>query len=60
MDEIKGVMVTDIRMPFSSMVLFMIKWAIASIPAAIILFIIGSIFFGVLGGFLRGMGGFMH
>ncbi len=38
-----NVVVTDIRMPFSSMVIFMVKWAIAAIPAIIIL----SILFGV-------------
>jgi hypothetical protein len=32
------VVVTDVRMPFVSMVMFMVKWAIASIPAAVILF----------------------
>lgn len=32
------VRVTDIDMRFSSMVVFMLKWALASIPAAIILF----------------------
>jgi len=31
------VVVTDIRMPFASMVTFMVKWAIAAIPAFIIL-----------------------
>lgn len=35
-DEI-NVRVTDIRMPFMSMVIFMVKWAIAAIPAALIL-----------------------
>lgn len=35
--ERQEVRVTDIRMPFGSMVLFMVKWAIASIPALIIL-----------------------
>jgi hypothetical protein len=35
------VVVTNISMPFGSMVIFMIKWAIASIPAVIILSIIG-------------------
>jgi hypothetical protein len=34
------VVVTDINMPFGSMVQFMIKWAIAAIPAAIILSVI--------------------
>jgi len=37
----QNVVVTDIKMSFSSMVEFMVKWAIASIPALIILFIIG-------------------
>ena len=36
--EIKpnNVVVTDIRMEFESMVVFMVKWAFASIPAIII------------------------
>lgn len=46
------VAIVDIHMPFMSMVTFMVKWAIASIPAIIILmlifalvsFILGSIF----------------
>ena len=36
----REVVITDIRMPFESMVVFMVKWAIASIPAFAILFII--------------------
>jgi hypothetical protein len=44
------VAVVDIKMPFWSMVFFMVKWAIASIPAIIILVIVGSVFFGVLTG----------
>ena len=36
-----GVIVTDIQMSFGSMVEFMVKWAIASIPALIILSIVG-------------------
>lgn len=39
------VVVTDIQMRFSSMVVFMVKWAIASIPALIILFAIGVALF---------------
>ena len=31
------VIVTDVRMPFFSMIVFMVKWAIAAIPAVIIL-----------------------
>jgi len=46
------VVVTDVDMPFWSMVSFMIKWAFASIPAMIIISaVIGAIFvlFGTLG-----------
>ncbi len=31
----RRVIVQDIRMPFLSMVIFMVKWVIASIPALI-------------------------
>ena len=52
----KRVVVTDIRMPFLSMMIFMIKWVIASIPAFIILSILGGIVTAVLGVLMRGMG----
>lgn len=54
------VVVTDIRMGFGSMVVFMIKWALASIPAGLILIafsLVASTFLtGMLGGFLRMLG----
>jgi len=50
------VTVTDIRMPFGSMVLFMVKWAVASIPALIIIALLGTVFWGVAIGFLSSMG----
>ena len=57
--ELNNVVVTDIKMPFGSMVVFMVKWAVATIPAIIILTVIGSITFGILnaifGGIHRGM-----
>jgi hypothetical protein len=34
---VQNVVVTDIQMPFSSMIRFMVKWAIASVPAFLIL-----------------------
>jgi len=43
------VAVIDIRMPFISMVIFMIKFVIAAIPATIILFFIGFVFTTILG-----------
>jgi hypothetical protein len=42
--EISKVVVTDIKMPFMSMVVFMIKWALAAIPAIIILFLLFTIY----------------
>ena len=47
------VVVTDIRMPFWSMVVLMVKLALASIPAGIILAVIYLIFATILRG-LRG------
>lgn len=42
------VVVTDVHMPFGSMVIFMIKWAFASIPAMLIVaFVLGAL--GMLG-----------
>ena len=43
----KSVYVKDLDMPIKSMVIFMVKWAVASIPAFIILAIIGAIFFTI-------------
>ncbi len=51
--ERNEVVVTDIQMTFGSMVVFMIKWAIAAIPALIILSILGSIVAGVLSAIVR-------
>ena len=44
------VRVIDFDMSFGSMVMFMVKWAIASIPAMIILFIIWMILMMIVGG----------
>ena len=50
------VSVTDINMPFLSMVRFMVKWAVASIPALLIVALVGFVFAVVLGGFFGGLG----
>ncbi len=50
------IVVTDVRIPFLSMVVLMIKWAIASIPALIILSIIGAIIGALIGGMGMMMG----
>lgn len=51
------VVVTDIDMPFMSMVVFIVKWTIAAIPAMIILFVLGMIAAVVLGGIFHSMFG---
>ena len=53
----KRVAITDIDMPFWSMVVFMVKAAIAAIPAFIILSVLGFIVTAVFGGLLAGLGG---
>jgi len=46
--------ISDIKMRFGSMVVFMVKWAFAAIPAIIIVFgvvfLVLSILLGLLGG----------
>lgn len=48
------VRIVDIKMPFGSIVVFMVKWAIASIPALIILAVIAAIVAGILSGMIIG------
>lgn len=58
-DEIEkkqDVTVTDIRMPFGSTVWFMVKWAVASIPALIIIVLLGTVFWAVAIGVLSSLG----
>ena len=54
----KNVVVTDIRMPFGSMVVFMVKWASAAIPALVILTAIWWVTVALFGGMgmMVGMG----
>jgi hypothetical protein len=49
------VVISDIDMSFMSMVFFIVKWTVASIPALIILFLLGTIAAVFLGGIFRGM-----
>lgn len=48
-DETK-VTIVDVKIPFISMVMLLVKTAIASIPALIILAVLGAIVVAVLGG----------
>ena len=54
-DSAHEVVVTDIKIPFWSMVVLMVKWALAAIPAIIILIVIGAILSAILGALFGGM-----
>ena len=45
------VVVTDIRMRFGSMVIFLVKLALASIPALVILYMLGFVLMAIFGMF---------
>ena len=47
---VSRVRIIDIDMPFTSMIGFMVKWALASIPALIILAILAAMAFGLFSG----------
>lgn len=49
------VVVKDIQMSFGSMVVFMIKWSIAAIPAMLILGLIGGFIGLIFGGMFAGL-----
>jgi len=51
------VVVTDIKMPFGSMVMFMVKWTLASIPALLILALVGVVLAGFFGGAFLSLAG---
>jgi len=57
--EVKGnsapVVITDLDMSFMSMVTFMVKWAIAVIPALLILMFIGYAVVAFFSGFFEGL-----
>ncbi len=48
-DSLVEVVVTDVRMPFISMVSFMIKWAFAAIPALVILYVTSLVIAALFG-----------
>jgi hypothetical protein len=49
-NPVQRVIITDIAIPFSSLVLFMVTWAIAAIPAFLILAVLGFSIVFILGG----------
>ena len=44
------VVVVDVKIPFTSMVILLVKWAIAAIPAVIILIVLVGIISTIFGG----------
>ena len=52
LDMDQRVVVTDINMNFGSMVAFMVKWAIASIPAMLILVLLAGVLTAVVTGLM--------
>ncbi|HSF20518.1 MAG TPA: hypothetical protein VLA81_00630 [Burkholderiales bacterium] len=56
-NSIQEIVVTDVKIPFLSMIVLLVKWALAAIPAMIILFVIGAVLSMIFGAFFGGMGG---
>jgi hypothetical protein len=54
MEPEQRVVVVDVNMKFGSMVVFLVKLAIAAIPAAIILTLIGAVIALVIGAIFSG------
>jgi hypothetical protein len=55
MEQEQKVVVVDVNMKFGSMVIFLVKLAIAFIPAAIILFFVGLVVAALFGGLFSGL-----
>ena len=49
-EERKEVVVVDVKIPFWSMVVLLVKWALAAIPAILILFSIAALLAAIFGG----------
>jgi len=54
-DGTDGITIRNIDVPFWRIVVIMIKWAIAAIPATIIVAILYMLIFGLLGGLIGGL-----
>ena len=56
-DNTQEIVITDVKIPFVSMVVLLVKWALAAIPAMIILIVIAAAVSAALGAFFGGMFG---
>ena len=54
-NNVQELVVTDVKIPFLSMVVLLVKWSLAAIPAMIILIAVGAIFSMTLGTFFDGI-----
>jgi len=52
--ENQGTTITDVNIPFGRMIVIILKWMLASIPAMIVMYII---MFGIMLLFVGGVGG---
>jgi hypothetical protein len=53
MSDAREVVVVDVKIPFVSMVVLLVKWAIAAIPAMVILVILATVTSWVLAAFFH-------
>ncbi|HTQ74100.1 MAG TPA: hypothetical protein VMI74_07420 [Burkholderiales bacterium] len=53
MSDAREVVVVDVKIPFWSMVVLLVKWAIAAIPAFVILVILATVTTWVLAAFFH-------
>lgn len=53
-EDVRPVVVTDIRIPFFSMVVLLVKWALAAVPAMLILIAIAGLTSAALGALFGG------
>lgn len=56
-EPVQQVSVRDVSMPFGSMVVFILKWTLASIPAMLIIVLIATVIAGLFGGMFMAMRG---
>lgn len=56
-NNVQEIVVTDVKIPFMSMVVLLVKWALAAIPAMIILIVIGMVLSMIVSALSGGMYG---
>jgi uncharacterized membrane protein YjjB (DUF3815 family) len=54
-DDKREVVAADVKRSFSSMVMLMVRWAVAAIPALIILLVVGAVVSAVIAAMFGGV-----